>query len=572
MVLAVDHVFVPGVGHSFPISEARKNMYRRYVFVAMLALLVASTPRLRAQESGPAQLPTLTEVTPGTPGPISGPAALAMQQGALPIDAAALEQQKAAAADEAGLAAPETQEVTPLAVTVPPTITLAKEGIRDPNRTPPDTTGAIGTQRYVETVNSKVAIYDRALNLTSAPATLNAWWGQPSTANSFDPQVIWDATTNRFYYTGDTIFSSTSHVLSYGFSKNAAPNNATTDWCQYQINYGSEFPDYPKLGDSTHFAIIGVNTFGPSSFRGSDIMAISKPGSAALTTCPSATSFKFGIRQNLFVGNAIHFTPTPASAIDPLEVGWIVTRPGALPNSSIGLFRVDRDPTTGDPRLSAPGVLVNTGVSYTVPANAPQPGTAKVLDTLDARFTQAVMAFDPTKLDANGKPKVGLWTQHTINGGAGARVKWYEINPPTATLLRSGAVQSTSTFYFNGAISPDRVVNGTTRAYGGSMGMHFSASSKTRFPAIEMVDKRGDNTQSVPRLVKQSQVANVDFSCSGTDNICRWGDYAAATPDPLARLGLRSGAVWGSNQWTAPNPSGVSGAMWRTWNFRAKLD
>jgi hypothetical protein len=108
-------------------------------------------------------------------------------------------------------------------------------------------------------VNSKVGIYNTSLSLLNSD-TLNNFWGE-SGADVFDPQIMWDATTNRFYYTGDVIFSSTDNRLAFGFSKTASPSNATTDWCHYDITYGTDFPDYPKLGDSQDFAIIGVNTF-----------------------------------------------------------------------------------------------------------------------------------------------------------------------------------------------------------------------------------------------------------------------------------------------------------------------
>src|SRR5579872_2178284 len=43
---------------------------------------------------------------------------------------------------------------------------------------PPDSTGAIGPANYVEMVNSRIAVYDRSLNLVGT-VTLNAFTGQP---------------------------------------------------------------------------------------------------------------------------------------------------------------------------------------------------------------------------------------------------------------------------------------------------------------------------------------------------------------------------------------------------------
>jgi hypothetical protein len=71
-----------------------------------------------------------------------------------------------------------------------------------------------------------------------------------------------------------------------------------------------------------------------------------------------------------------------------------------------------------------------------------------------------------------------------------------------------------------------------------------------------------ETAQSAWVLVQQSTVPNVDFSCAPT---CRWGDYAGATPDPVASAG---GRVWLSGEWNVPMTDG-SAPVWRTWNWVA---
>jgi hypothetical protein len=53
-------------------------------------------------------------------------------------------------------------------------------------------------------------------------------------------------------------------------------------------------------------------------------------------------------------------------------------------------------------------------------------------------------------------------------------------------------------------------------------------------------------------------------SCAG--GLCRWGEYAGATPDPLPSSG--PSRVWLVNQFTF-NPGTQPAAGWKPWNWIA---
>jgi hypothetical protein len=439
-------------------------------------------------------------------------------------------------------------------------------GLADTSGSPSDSTGAIGPTRYIELVNRKFGIYSRTSNVPLSSGTLVGLTGTAgATNNVFDPQIIWDNQTQRFYYASDNIVDSTHNFLMFGWSKTATPaSGSSADWCKYALGYGTPFPDFPKLGDSFYFMMLGVNVFannGSGGYLGSDILAFNKP--AAGTTCPSPPTVtrRAGVKDAGGVNPA--FTPTPANEIDNLATGYAIARSAGLPASFLTLFRITRS-ATGTPVIPANGVSV-TVPSYGVPADAPTPGFTQRTDTSDTRPTQAVVAIDPNR----GRPGFGavaLWMQHTTLGGAGAEVRWYEINPVATvpTLFQSGKVTSTTLYNFNAAISPDRVANGSTRAFGQNMVMTFNTSSSTVITRIQVVSKLGASLQSAPVLIKASTGGNTDFTCPTTSSVCRWGDYSAATPDPLALTTGTAGAVWITNQWNIlGNPTGV---VWRTWN------
>jgi hypothetical protein len=522
------------------------------------ALLALALVALALPGAAGASTPTITEAGAGYADGTMSAAATEAQQGALTLAADDRAKARANAAAAAGSGSAEDFEA------LVPTASRSWQGVFDTASAPGDSTGAVGTSRYIELINRKFAIYRKTSNPPISTGTLNTLFGQSSGANSFDPQVIWDPGTRRFYYAGDTVRSASDNVLSLGWSTTATPSNGTTDWCHYEVSYGANLPDYPKLGDSAHFALIGVNTFNSSNvFIGSDIMGISKP--PAGTTCPAASSLTFGIKQNI----PSSFTPVAVNQTDSSGIGWFVARDLGLPSTVLRLWKVTRNATTGAPVFPASSVDV-TVPSYTAPADAQQKSpSAKLLDTLDSRPTQAVSGADPSPSAVNDAPGA-IWTQHTTAGGVGAETRWYEIDPIATgglpALVQSGKVTSPSVYNFNAAISPNRAVHGATKTGGNAMVMGYSASGTGLFPQVRMVSKIGAAAQSAPVGIKGSTGNYIGFDCAGADNFCRWGDYAAATPEPNPPSA--AGRVWFTNSY-ASGVAATTQANWRTWNWAA---
>jgi hypothetical protein len=295
----------------------------------------------------------------------------------------------------------------------------------------------------------------------------------------------------------------------------------------------------------------------------SDLLWISKPqGSGPITTCPAAGSFRSGIFKNLREEDGSQaFTPVPAIQTDPSNNGFVMTMtdiecPDICGNGAFITVHALR-PKPNNPAIPQ---LFTTGQSipvatYTSPPDAPQKGSTDLLDTLDGRLTHAVSGTDP-RFGATA-----VWLAHTVMGGAGAEVRWYEVQPTpvkTPSLLQSGAATNASLYVFNAGISTDRTVSQTGTAHGSAMVLGFNTSSGTQFAAAQMVSKIGAGAQSAFVLVKQSTVADNDFTCNP---VCRWGDYGGATPDPAASLIAATGEVWLSQQWT----NGTA----QTWNWEA---
>src|SRR5438105_3087700 len=146
---------------------------------------------------------------------------------------------------------------------VPATSTLTNvspswNGTYQTGLAPPDANGAIGPSSYMETVNTKFAIYSRTGSLigSSSLAKLTGISGHSLS----DPEVKYDIGTGRFWYSAvyfDPVFLS-DNGLAIGFSKNSNPKGPR-NFCKYYVGFGSDLPDYPKLGDSQDFMTVGFN-------------------------------------------------------------------------------------------------------------------------------------------------------------------------------------------------------------------------------------------------------------------------------------------------------------------------
>lgn len=425
---------------------------------------------------------------------------------------------------------------------------------------PPDPTGAIGPNSYIELINLRYGIYTRDGSLIN-DGDLGALTLFPVNELT-DPQIVWDPTAGRFYY---LVLDFSNSAYAFGYSKSADPRSAT-DFCHYFVGafYNSLYlPDYPKLAVTQDFVLVGTNVFLLGAFyNGSDVDWFQKPTDPVCPAQLGAGGIFSGLKN---ADNSLTSTPVPTVSADATSGGWVVGSAdvGTGSASYLTLFRVGKN-SSGFATLSSPMRIAVA--SYQMPANAPQQGATQLLDTLDTRLTHAVGGFDP-RISATA-----VWTAHTVFGGAGAETRWYEISTAgTPHVSQSGKASDPQMYVWNGAVSPDRAADDATDATavtGRNVVMGFNTSSTSTYPAIQMVSQRGTAPQSGFVMVRASAGPNVDFSCTGggTGNVCRWGDYAGAVPDPLKSSG---GQVWLSAEWNDPATDGNT-PVWQTWNWAAR--
>ena len=200
-----------------------------------------------------------------------------------------------------------------------------------------------------------------------------------------------------------------------------------------------------------------------------------------------------------------------------------MARPRPLPATQLSLFKVTRNATTGNPVIQSTGTPV-TVPSYTVPLErAPdgvrqrarhhgRPADTRVWRRWIPRTATSSRSGRSTPIDVGGR----------------AAVRWYEIDPTAASLLQSGTASSASRFQFNGAISPNRQVNGTTQTGGNAMVLNFDSSSITTFPR----DQDGVQDRSRRAVQCRSWSRTRQGRCPGSIAICRHSSAAGAITPP----------------------------------------
>ena len=420
--------------------------------------------------------------------------------------------------------------------------------------TPPDTTGAIGPNFYMEFVNQFVGVFDRNTLARVNSLDLASFVGAPSGLTTTDVQIQWDPQSNRWIYALIGFQTGNNYVL-FGWTKTADPTNLPGGWCRYGVGTGSSLNDYPKLGHDANFITIGSNVYSDTlptyPFVTANMWAIPKP-LAGDTTCSSPVSAWYFADATHLLHNAdgsLAFTPVPANTADGSSTGYIV---GAHDDTTAAQSKVMVWHFASGPTLVADGDI-SVG-SFSVPPSVPQPGTTYLLDSLDGRLTQAVQLRDPS---AGGIEAV--WTQHTVAGAGGrAVVRWNEFVPSTLSVLQEGEIGSDTDHIFNAAISPSSGGSDAAvfynRGSGSTLALIGAQTRQSSTPTGQM--DAGEVVLGTSATFDQETL----FQGNCTTAPCRWGDYSGASPDPS-----NAGVVWGSNQLAGPAFFGF--AQWTTQNF-----
>ena len=428
------------------------------------------------------------------------------------------------------------------------------QGMGSVGYVPPDTNMSVGPNDVVETVNVDWEVYDKSGNTLLGPAPIHsifqaALGGNLASGDACasidggDPIVLYDAIDQKWIISQlayNSSFSSNEYCLAI-----SATSDPTGSYYAYDLPFGSNLPDYPKL------AIWANGASGnPSSWTGVG-------GSSYAGVYFSANIFS---RGSSFTGAVMCGFPLSQVATPPSSLNWVCAYNGTSvysilpadlqgsPISSNGTTWPAPPATaeyymqfSGSNTLNlfsfAPNFTNGTAAVYNV-ANipvqtfyeacgggscVPQLNTTNQLDSLGDRLmyrlsyrndgTNQYMVVNQSVQDSSASTQTG--------------VRWYQLTEPTSPSSGGGwgvAQQGTfgpsdGVYRWMGSIAQDQY---------GDLGVGFSASSPSIFPGIGYTGRTPiDPTGSL----EGEQLLNIGAGAQTSVN--RWGDYSSMSIDPV---------------------------------------
>ena len=427
---------------------------------------------------------------------------------------------------------PTFDQGSPKAIT--PEIGSSFEGNWSTQQTPPDNSMAISNSGWIVSTNNDGILYYS----TDGTASFGAFWndffaGQGLNANIYDPKVLYDSGSDRFFMVVLHGSDAASSKLLLCFSQTNNPNNG---WNIYQLagnvlNNNCWF-DYPCIGVSNNEVYLTGNLFtsGNNQFQSAILLQIDK--NSGYNNQSLNWQYWYNLQSDIGA-----FTLVPASWGQSGNYG-----PGVLlvSNASGGENRyVVWDLTAdlgGNPALNAYTVNV---AQYGPAADAQMPGTSDLLDNGDCRIMGAFYLDGKLHCIHHGDVGQG-W-----NGLLYTRIDLGNLSPTQTSYGAPGVID----------VSYPQLTSFATSTSDPNVMVAFLASSSQVFPEVNVVNCDANMQWGQNTLVKPGETY-VDF-IQGED---RWGDYTG-----MARKHNGAEAeVWLAGCYGA-NVQGTLNNTWKTW-------
>jgi hypothetical protein len=371
---------------------------------------------------------------------------------------------------------------------------------------PPDTMGAAGDEHVVVLLNGRYSAFCKSDGALVASSTLDEFWGDAgvATGHSFDPRVLYDAASQRWFALSAESSNSPDSAYLVGVSKSSDPTDGFTGFRIDADSTDKTWGDFPMLGIDADGVYISAPSFpvsGPDLPNGNNYVVLPKADLLApVPSIANATSFQ---RESLGLAG---FQPQPVVNLDgsgpPAKFyAGTLTFLGQIQLSQI-------DGPIDAPSFDGGGFIAVEALSE--PPDAEQPGTKRNLDSGDSRFGSNLVL-------QNGV----TWAVQSVGVDGRSAVRWLQIDPETDMVLDSGLIA-------DGALDlvyPSIAVNEFDEIVIG-----VSGSGESMFPsAYAVVGEKVAGVTSFGDLLLLA-AGTADYEVSSTRN--RWGDYSATVLDP----------------------------------------
>ena len=392
---------------------------------------------------------------------------------------------------------------------------------------PPDTTGDVGPNHYVQWVNLRYAVYtltrDASNNITAFnlvagfPKNGNTLWsgfgGRCQSDNDGDPIVQYDQLADRWILTQFAV-SATPYTQCVAVSTSPDP---TGTYFRYSYSYSRNFNDYPKMGVWPDAYYITYNMFrNGASFVGNQVCALERAqmliGGVARQACAS--------------------TSTSHHSLEPADLEGTTLPPAGSPNflmsltsTSVNFWRFAVNWSAGTGTLTGPTAVSGVAAFSRACGGGtciPQPGTTNQLDSLADRLMYRLSY-------RNLGTREALVINHSVTSGTGVGIRWYELTNATGQTLASaapvlrqqGTFAPTSDFRWMGSAAMDKT---------GGIAVGYNISNTSSIVPSIRYAYRGP---ADPLGTLGNETTILVGSGIQTATLTRWGDYSTISVDPV---------------------------------------
>lgn len=402
--------------------------------------------------------------------------------------------------------------------------------VQSQNVFPPDPSGAVGPNHYVQMVNLAMQVFDKQGNSLLGPLSLSSVF--PGSESDGDPIVLYDKFADRWMISQ---FQVSQKQILIAVSISPDPTN---EWHYYTFTF-NQFPDYPKYSIWKNGYYMTANMLNNNAVAFErDSMLLGKNARMVSLTIPNLiTNGFFSVLPAYFDGNSFENASDACPLFYFQDDGW------AGGNDELKIWNMQVN--WQQPNLSTIQLHNTLPVaSFTSEFNVfwddiPQKGTVQKLDAVP----DALMYMAPVKQFANYQSAVMC---HTINVGdeieMRAGIRWYEI--------RKNNNAQDWVLHQQGTYAPDdeasRWMGSIAQDNTGNIALGFSLSGKNLYPSLACTGQRmGDD------LGKMTLQEKVLFEGTGNQiGTNRFGDYSQMTVEPST-----NGKFWftgefiGNNGW-----------------------
>jgi subtilase family serine protease len=404
------------------------------------------------------------------------------------------------------------------------------------NVLPPDTTGDIGPNHFVQWVNLSFAVYSKGT--PTAPPTLlygpvdgstlwSGFGGPCEGTNNGDPIVIYDHLADRWVMSQLAVPNSFFGLLLMAPFYQCVAVSATPDPLGAYYRYQFEFDklnDYPKIGLWSDAYYMAINQFTEITleFAGQGVVAFDR--ASMLAGQPASMVYIDLASRNMNLGGMLpaDLDGPPPPAGSPGYFVQVDDDAWGYASDQLQLWRFNVD-------WSNPAASTFTGPSVlpTAPFDSdmcgyarnclPQPGTGVLVDAMADRLMYRLQY-------RNFGDHEALVVNHTVDadGNDHAGIRWYEIRDP----------QTSPFIYQQSTYAPDgdhRWMGSAAMDRAGNLALGFSVTGATTFPSIRYAGRLATDPLGV---LAEGETTLVAGSGSQTHTAGRWGDYSMMAVDP----------------------------------------